>query len=138
MNVSEPKGAQSEAAAPRATRRSAVREGRPNPLGATWNSLGVDFALFATHATKVELYLFDDKGQVELEQIELPEYTNEVWHGYLPDAGPNTIYGYRAQPLRTSPRLSVQSEQAELCIRSVPAGSAKPHQATLLPLIRYS
>ena len=25
----------------------------------------------------------------------LPEYTDEVWHGYLPDARPGTVYGYR-------------------------------------------
>ena len=31
----------------------------------------------------------------ELERIELPEYTDEIWHGYLPDARPGTIYGYR-------------------------------------------
>jgi isoamylase len=24
-----------------------------------------------------------------------PEYTDEVWHGYLPDARPGTVYGYR-------------------------------------------
>src|SRR5690606_35900322 len=34
-------------------------------------------------------------GEVELERIELPEYTDEIWHGYLPDARPDTIYGYR-------------------------------------------
>src|SRR3712207_8974644 len=45
--------------------------------------------------SKVELCLFDEEGQVELERIELPEYTNEVWHGYLPDARPGTVYGYR-------------------------------------------
>ena len=31
----------------------------------------------------------------EIERIELPEYTDEVWHGYLPDARPGTVYGYR-------------------------------------------
>ena len=25
----------------------------------------------------------------------MPEYTNQIWHGYLPDIGPGTIYGYR-------------------------------------------
>ena len=25
----------------------------------------------------------------------MPEFTDEVWHGYLPDARPGTIYGYR-------------------------------------------
>jgi glycogen operon protein len=95
MNVSEPKAAQTEAAAPRAARKSVVREGRPYPLGATWDGLGVNFALFSANATRVELCLFDEAGQVELERIELPEYTNEIWHGYLPEARPGTVYGYR-------------------------------------------
>ncbi|WGF86512.1 glycogen debranching protein GlgX [Marinivivus vitaminiproducens] len=76
-------------------RRSRIEEGRPFPLGATWDGLGVNFALFSAHATKVELCLFDQEGKRELERIELPEYTDEVWHGYLPDARPGTVYGYR-------------------------------------------
>ncbi|WP_084536861.1 glycogen debranching protein GlgX [Azospirillum halopraeferens] len=81
--------------APRVLRRSRVREGLPYPLGATWDGLGVNFALFSANATKVELCLFDPEGRRELERIELPEYTDEVWHGYLPDARPGTVYGYR-------------------------------------------
>jgi isoamylase len=76
-------------------RRSNIREGKPFPLGATWDGLGVNFALFTAHATKVELCLFDDAGQKELDRIEVPEYTDEVWHGYLPSAKPGTVYGYR-------------------------------------------
>jgi isoamylase len=76
-------------------RRSAIREGKPFPLGATWDGLGVNFALFSAHATKVELCLFDERGERELERIELPEYTDEVWHGYLPSARPGLVYGYR-------------------------------------------
>jgi isoamylase len=76
-------------------RRSHIREGKPFPLGATWDGLGVNFAIFSTHASKVELCLFDDDGVTELERIELPEYTDEVWHGYLPSARPGTVYGYR-------------------------------------------
>ncbi|WP_091747044.1 glycogen debranching protein GlgX [Methylobacterium sp. ap11] len=72
-----------------------ISEGQPFPLGSTWDGLGVNFALFSAHATKVELCLFDDTGETEIERIELPEYTDEVWHGYLPDARPGTIYGYR-------------------------------------------
>ncbi|XIA63306.1 glycogen debranching protein GlgX [Bradyrhizobium sp. TZ2] len=75
--------------------RSNIREGKPFPLGATWDGLGVNFALFSAHATKVELCLFDDTGENELERIELPEYTDEVWHGYLPSARPGIVYGYR-------------------------------------------
>src|SRR5258708_6467637 len=76
-------------------RRTPVSEGKPFPLGAAWGGLGVNFALFSAHATKVELCLFDDSGETELERIELPEYTDEVWHGYLPTARPGTVYGYR-------------------------------------------
>jgi len=80
---------------PPALPKTRITEGAPTPLGATWDGLGVNFALFSTSATKVELCLFDDAGQTELERIELPEYTNEIWHGYLPDARPGTLYGYR-------------------------------------------
>ena len=77
------------------TRVSRIAEGLPFPLGATWDGVGVNFALFSANATKVELCLFDQDGKIELERIELPEYTDEIWHGYLPDARPGTVYGYR-------------------------------------------
>src|SRR5438270_8919549 len=80
---------------PQILRRSRVREGRTYPLGATWDGLGVNFALFSAHARKVELCLFDNTGSREIERIEVPEFTNEVWHVYLPDARPGTLYGYR-------------------------------------------
>ena len=72
-----------------------ISEGLPFPLGANWDGLGVNFALFSAHATRVELCLFDDTGERELHRIELPEFTDEVWHGYLADASPGTVYGYR-------------------------------------------
>ena len=72
-----------------------VLEGQPFPLGATWDGLGANFALFSANATKVELCLFEEDGRRETARIELPEYTDEGWHGYLPDARPGTLYGYR-------------------------------------------
>lgn len=72
-----------------------LTEGRPFPLGATWDGQGVNFALFSAHATKVELCLFDQYGKRELERIELPEFTDEIWHGYLPDVRVGQVYGYR-------------------------------------------
>jgi glycogen operon protein len=72
-----------------------MSEGLPHPLGATWDGLGVNFALFSAHATKVELCLFDERGETELERFELPEYTDEVFHGYVHDARPGTVYAYR-------------------------------------------
>src|ERR1700752_3680355 len=76
-------------------RKSRIHEGLPYPKGATWDGVGVNFALFSANATKVELCIFDQDGQTEIERVELPEYTDEVWHGFLPDARPGTIYGYR-------------------------------------------
>ena len=72
-----------------------VLGGLPAPLGATWDGEGTNFALFSVHAEKVELCLFHPTEHDEVERIELPEYTNEVWHGYLPEVGPGTLYGYR-------------------------------------------
>ncbi len=74
---------------------SRVWLGRPYPLGATWDGEGVNFALFSEHAEKVELCLFDSKGRREVQRVELPEQTDRVWHGYLPDARPGLLYGYR-------------------------------------------
>jgi pullulanase/glycogen debranching enzyme len=72
-----------------------ILEGLPNPLGARWDGEGTNFAIFSANATKVEVCLFDQSGECETDRIELPEYTDEVFHGYLPGVGPGTFYGYR-------------------------------------------
>lgn len=74
-----------------------VWPGAPYPLGATWDGKGVNFALYAENATKVELCLFDALDAArESVRIPLPENTDLVWHCYLPDATPGQLYGYRA------------------------------------------
>jgi hypothetical protein len=56
----------------------------------------VNFAIFSEHATGVELCLFDNPEDAnESHRIRLPELTDHVWHGYLPDARPGQYYGYR-------------------------------------------
>jgi glycogen operon protein len=73
-----------------------VWPGRPYPLGATWDGLGVNFALFSEHATSVELCLFDSREDArEAARIRMPERTDLVWHAYLPDVQPGQVYGYR-------------------------------------------
>jgi isoamylase len=72
-----------------------IKEGSPYPRGAAWDGKGTNFAIFSANATKVELCIFDAKGKQETERIALPEYTDQVWHGYLPGVTPGTIYGYR-------------------------------------------
>ena len=77
-------------------RQAAVWPGAPYPLGATWDGLGVNFALFSSHATRVDLCLFDAAdAERECRTVTLPEQTAEVWHGYLPDVRPGQLYGYR-------------------------------------------
>jgi glycogen operon protein len=75
--------------------RQRVWPGRPYPLGATWDGSGTNFALFSAHAERVEVCLFDSDGKDEIERVELPEYTHEIWHGYLPDVRAGQLYGYR-------------------------------------------
>jgi len=69
--------------------------GRPYPMGATWDGLGVNFALFSECAERVELCLFDTSGRHEIRRLTLREQTDYVWHGYLPQARPGLLYGYR-------------------------------------------
>ncbi|MGI9433848.1 MAG: glycogen debranching protein GlgX, partial [Geminicoccaceae bacterium] len=77
------------------SQRFTIWPGRPYPLGATFDGGGTNFALFSANATMVELCLFSRRGR-EIERIPLTEYTDEVWHGYLPEVGPGQLYGFRA------------------------------------------
>ncbi|HYX01932.1 MAG TPA: glycogen debranching protein GlgX [Reyranella sp.] len=70
--------------------------GAPYPLGATWDGLGVNFAVFSANAARIDLCLFDPSGRREIARFALPECTDEVWHGYLPNARAGLVYGYRA------------------------------------------
>jgi isoamylase len=73
-----------------------LEAGKSYPLGASWDGLGVNFAVFSANAEKIELCLFDKDAKREISRLALPEYTDEVWHGYLPQAAPGLIYGFRA------------------------------------------
>ena len=72
-----------------------IRPGHGQQLGANFDGKGVNFALFSAHAERVELCLFDPSGKTEIARLELPEYTDEIWHGYVPDLQPGALYGYR-------------------------------------------
>lgn len=104
-----------------------VWPGSSYPLGATWDGAGVNFALFSEHATKVELCLFDSADAArEAQRIALPEYTDMVWHGYLPDARPGQVYGFRVhgpyEPLnghRFNPNKVVLDPYAKAMARMV-------------------
>jgi len=72
-----------------------ILPGYHHTLGATWDGRGVNFALFSADATRVELCLFDRTGRHERARLTLPECTDQVWHGFVPDCRPGDLYGYR-------------------------------------------
>ena len=74
---------------------TAVWPGQPYPRGVHWDGQGVNFALFSENAERVELCIFDSTTRAERQRVILPERTNQIWHGYLPEARPGMLYGYR-------------------------------------------
>ena len=74
-----------------------VSSGRSYPMGATLakGGIGCNFALFSAHATKVELCLFSNDGNTEIQRITLPEFTDDVWHGFVEGITQGCMYGYR-------------------------------------------
>jgi isoamylase len=76
-------------------KKKRVREGSSEAHGAIWDGTGTNFTLFSANATKVEVCLFDSAGGTETERVVLPEYTDMIWHGYIPDVHPGSVYGLR-------------------------------------------
>jgi glycogen operon protein len=72
-----------------------VTAGRSYPMGATACNNGVNFALFSSNADKVELCIFDESGKKEIHRFILPEFTDDVWHGFVEGLPEGTLYGYR-------------------------------------------
>jgi isoamylase len=73
-----------------------VWPGRPDPLGATADAGGVNFALYSAGARRVEVCLLEGSGgRLSERRVVLPERTDHVWHGYLPGVRPGQRYGYR-------------------------------------------
>src|SRR6184192_3011627 len=70
-----------------------VWPGNDYPLGATYDGAGTNFSIFSEIAERVELCLFDEKGNET--RFDLPEVTSFCWHGYLPNLGPGQRYGFR-------------------------------------------
>ena len=69
--------------------------GRPYPQGATWDGLGVNFAIYSECADRVQLCLFEGPESEKSEDYYLPDRTGYVWHGYIQGVKPGQLYGYR-------------------------------------------
>jgi len=74
-----------------------IQVGVPRPLGATPTRRGVNFALFASLATRVELCIFEADTGAETARYDLPGRTGDVWHGLLSPrrASAGTRYAFR-------------------------------------------
>ena len=94
-----------------------LTRGEPLPLGATLRAGGINFAVYAHRAEKVELCVFDSVTQIELYRLALPAHTAGVWHGFLPtpwgQAG--LMYGWRVHG-RYEPAHGYRSNPAKLLI----------------------
>ncbi len=73
----------------------ALSAGRPDPLGASFDGEGVNFAVFSANATRVDLCIFCREGKEERARIPLRERDGDIWHVYVAGLGPGTQYGYR-------------------------------------------
>jgi isoamylase len=78
------------------TRTLTMTEGRPAPLGATFDGEGVNFAVFSEHATRISVCIFSEDGKTETDRLDLPERNGDVWHGYVSGLRPGLMYGLRA------------------------------------------
>jgi isoamylase len=72
-----------------------ILPGKPYPQGATWDGMGVNFAVYSERAEAVELCLFDDVNTRATANIGLPDRSGGVWHGYITGLKPGQLYGYR-------------------------------------------
>ncbi|MEJ3746298.1 glycogen debranching protein GlgX [Actinomycetes bacterium KLBMP 9797] len=70
-----------------------VWPGRRYPLGATYDGVGTNFAIYSEVAEAVDLCLFDANGKEE--RVELREVDAFVWHVFLTGVEPGQRYGFR-------------------------------------------
>jgi glycogen operon protein len=72
-----------------------IETGSAESLGARVDRSGINFAVYAAEASRVELCLFDANGQ-EAQRFDLPGLTNGIWHGFVPGLTSGQRYGFRA------------------------------------------
>jgi isoamylase len=90
--------------------------GRPYPLGATPDADGTSFAVYARHAERVDLCLFDPADPSrEVRRAALHEKTGHVFHAYLPGIRPGALYGFRAHGAY-EPEAGVRFNPAKLLV----------------------
>ncbi|MDO5090228.1 MAG: glycogen debranching protein GlgX [Cardiobacteriaceae bacterium] len=72
-------------------KKIAIQPGQPHPEGATLLDNGVNFALYAPQAERVDLCLFINGDEQRLPLARSADH----WHGLIPNLPAGTRYGYR-------------------------------------------
>lgn len=72
-----------------------ILPGSPRPLGATPTKGGTNFAVYSSGATSVHVCLFEEDSLEPVQVYELPERTERVWHGFIPEVTVGAHYGLR-------------------------------------------
>ena len=77
-----------------------VSPGRSFPLGATSVEGGVNFSVFSSQASRLELLLFDratDADPAHVVRLDAEAHrTYHYWHAFVPGLRPGQVYAYRA------------------------------------------
>ena len=69
--------------------------GRPNPLGATYDGRGTNFAVHSDIAESIAVCVFAEDGMESTYWLSATD--GPVHHGYVTDIGPGTRYGLRVE-----------------------------------------
>ena len=82
------------------TATCAITSGASAPLGATVQTDGVNFSVYAKDATRLELLLFDHENAPQPAQVitldPAAHRTHDYWHAFVGDLQPGQVYAYRA------------------------------------------
>ncbi|MGC3990882.1 MAG: glycogen debranching protein GlgX [Chthoniobacteraceae bacterium] len=70
--------------------------GKPYPLGPAVTPEGTNFSIFSENAESVEICLFTRPEDTEPSEVyQITEFTDHVWHCFLPGVKHGQLYGYR-------------------------------------------
>lgn len=78
--------------------KESLEAGKPFPLGVEVDQQGANFAVYAPHASNIELCFFDEYDQQTAIDF-MPARTGDVWHARVNDVAPGQRYGYRVHGL---------------------------------------
>lgn len=106
-----------------------IEKGSSSPLGATSSAGGVNFSVYSSHATGVELLLFDQVGDTGAARVirfdPTDNRTYHYWHAFVPAVSAGQIYGYRIEGPR-DPARGMRFNSTKLLLDPYGRGVAVP------------